>query len=69
MFIKLEVNCTENSTIPILGETSHLHIQIIGPLTPHAALAVGKFQPGAPYVESSKAGKGDEEAVAGCCLK
>lgn len=65
MFIKLEVTCTENSTIPILDETSHHHIQIIGPLTPRAAPAVGRFPPGAPYVESSKAGKRDEEDVAG----
>ena len=57
MFVKLEVNCTGNSTIPILDETSHHLIQIIEPLTPWAASAVGRFQPGAPYAESSKAGK------------
>lgn len=57
MFIKLEVNCTGNSTIPILDETSHHLIQIIKALTPQAAPAVGRFQPGAPYVESSKGGK------------
>lgn len=55
MFIKLEVNCTGNSTIPILDEISHHLIQIIKALTPQAA--VGRFQPGAPYVESSKGGK------------
>ena len=48
--------CTENPTIPIL-ETSRCHIQIIGPLTPQGAPAVGRFQPGAPYMKSSKAGK------------
>jgi hypothetical protein len=33
------VNCTEKTIVPILGETSHhLHIQIIGSLTPPAAI-------------------------------
>lgn len=67
-FIKLEANHTEKPMISILDETSHHHIQITGPSTlPTAAFlmfCVGKFQPGTFYAESTKAGPGDQEAVA-----
>lgn len=61
MLIKLEVNCTAKPMIPLLEQTSHHHIQIIGPPTPPIAIVLvfcmGQFQPGSHVEERANAGQ------------